>query len=100
MESDDPELARARSETRAALAARLAPGPVVTRASTMLRMARQGFRDMQETDHDRILLGFLGLVVVRLRDPWASAAAPAAAATSPSHRTLPARMILLGYKRA
>ncbi len=29
----------------------------------MLRMAHQGLRDMQETDQDRILLGFLGVVV-------------------------------------
>ena len=29
----------------------------------MLRMVRQGLRDMQEADEDRILLGFLGVVV-------------------------------------
>ena len=29
----------------------------------MLRMVHQGLRDMQETDQDRILLGFLGVVV-------------------------------------
>jgi hypothetical protein len=59
MEFDDPAIARAKAD----LAARLAPGQVVTRAGTMLRMVRQGLRDVQETDHDRILLGFLGVVV-------------------------------------
>ena len=63
MEFDDPEIARARSEAKADLAAQRAPGQVVTRAATMLRMVQQGLRDMQETDHDRILLGFLGVVV-------------------------------------
>jgi hypothetical protein len=64
MDFDDPEMARAVSEARAALVARMAPSQVVTRAGTMLRMVRQGFRDMQETDdEDRILLGFLGVVV-------------------------------------
>ena len=29
----------------------------------MLRMVQQGLRDMRETDQDRILLGFLGVVV-------------------------------------
>ena len=63
MNFDDPEMARATAEARAALAARMAPSQAVTRAGTMLRMVQQGFRDMQETDQDRILLGFLGVVV-------------------------------------
>ena len=63
MNFDDPEMARAAAEARAVLAARMAPGQAVTRAGTMLRMVQQGFRDMQETDQDRILLGFLGVVV-------------------------------------
>lgn len=63
MSFDDPEMARAVSEARTALAARMAPTQAVTRAGTMLRMVQQGFRDMQETDQDRILLGFLGVVV-------------------------------------
>ena len=63
MNFDDPEMARAVSEARTALAARMAPTQAVTRAGTMLRMVRQGLRDMQETDQDRILLGFLGVVV-------------------------------------
>ena len=63
MNFDDPEMARAVSEASAALAARMAPSQAVTRAGTMLRMVQQGLRDMQETDQDRILLGFLGVVV-------------------------------------
>lgn len=50
-------------EARAAMMSRLAPSQTVTRASTMLRMVKQGLRDMQEADQDRILLGFLGVVV-------------------------------------
>jgi len=30
---------------------------------TMLRLAQQGLRDMEESDHDRILLGFFSVVV-------------------------------------
>jgi hypothetical protein len=60
---DDPEMDRVIAETSAALSARIAPSQVVTRAGTMLRMVRQGLRDMQETDQDRILLGFLAVVV-------------------------------------
>ena len=41
----------------------MAPTLVATRAGTMLRMVRQGLRDMQETGEDRILFGFLGVVV-------------------------------------
>ena len=63
MKFKDPEMARAVSEARVALAARMDPTQVVTRAGTMLRMVRQGLRDMQETDQDRILFGFLGVVV-------------------------------------
>ena len=41
----------------------LAPSQVVTRSGTMLRMVAQGLRDMKDADHDRILFGFLGVVV-------------------------------------
>jgi hypothetical protein len=41
----------------------LAPSQTVSRAGTMLRMVLQGLRDMQESGEDRILLGFLGVVV-------------------------------------
>ena len=63
MNFDNPEMIRDASVARAALAARNAPTMVVTRAGTMLRMVQQGLRDMRETDQDRILLGFLGVVV-------------------------------------
>ena len=63
MNFEDPQLERAAAEARAALAARMAPSGVVTRAGTMLRMVKQGLRDMRETEQDRILLGFLGVVV-------------------------------------
>ena len=65
MDFDDPEVARAASEAHTALTSLLAPSQTVTRAGTMLRMVRQGLRDMQETGQgqDRILLGFLGVVV-------------------------------------
>ena len=63
MNFEDPEWERAIAESRAALAARMAPSGVVTRAGTMLRMVKQGLRDMRETEEDRILLGFLGVVV-------------------------------------
>lgn len=56
-------MARAVLEARAALTIRMAPSQVVTRADTMLRMVSQGFRDMGEADEDRVLLGFLGVVV-------------------------------------
>jgi hypothetical protein len=39
------------------------PAQVLTRATTMLRLVRQGLRDMEETEHDRILLGFFSIVV-------------------------------------
>src|SRR5947209_7641802 len=60
---DDPEKARAIAEASAALAARMAPSQTVTRAGTMLRMAQLGLRDIHDADHDRILLGFLAVVV-------------------------------------
>ena len=63
MDFDDPELAQVVAKARAAVASRFAPSQTVTRAGTMLRMVRQGLRDMQEADQDRILLGFLGVVV-------------------------------------
>ena len=63
LDFDDPEMARAASEARAAMRTLLAPSQTVTRAGTMLRMVQQGLRDMQETGQDRILLGFLGVVV-------------------------------------
>ena len=46
-----------------ALAAKMAPTLVATRAGTLLRMVRQGLRDMGDTGEDRILFGFLGVVV-------------------------------------
>ena len=46
-----------------ALAAKMAPTLVATRAGTMLRMVRQGLRNMGDTGEDRKLLGFLGVVV-------------------------------------
>ena len=45
------------------LAAKMAPILVATRAGTMLRMVRQGLRDMGERGEDRMLFGFLGVVV-------------------------------------
>lgn len=63
MDFDDPEFAQAVSKARAAMTSRLAPSQTVTRAGSMLRVVLQGLRDMLETDHDRILLGFLGVVV-------------------------------------
>ena len=63
MDFDDPEITQAVSEAKAAVTSWLAPSQTVTRAGTMLRMVRQGLRDMQEADQDRILLGFLGVVV-------------------------------------
>ena len=43
--------------------AKMAPSQVVTRSGTMLRMVAQGLRDMKDADHDRLLFGFLGIVV-------------------------------------
>lgn len=63
MKFDDQEVPLALAEARDALATKMAPTQVVTRAGTMLRMAQQGFRDMGDTDEDRILFGFLGVVV-------------------------------------
>jgi hypothetical protein len=63
MDFDDPEFAQAVSKARAAMPSRLAPSQTVTRAGTMLRIVQQGLRDMQEVDQNRILLGFLGVVV-------------------------------------
>jgi hypothetical protein len=31
---------------------------------TMLRLVQQGLRDIEETEHDRILLGFFSVVVL------------------------------------
>ena len=39
------------------------PSQVLTRAMAMLRVVRQGLRDMEEAEHDRILLGFFAVVV-------------------------------------
>ena len=63
MDFDHPEFAQAVSNAKAAMTSRFAPSQTVTRAGTMLRMVQQGLRDMQEADQDRILLGFLGVVV-------------------------------------
>ena len=63
MNFDDPEFALAVSKANTAMASRLAPTRSLSRAGTMLRMVKQGLSDMQETDHDRILFGFLGVVV-------------------------------------
>ena len=63
MNFDNPEMAKAVSKARASLTVRMAPTQIVTRAGTMLRMVQQGLRDMQETNQDRILFGFLGVVV-------------------------------------
>src|SRR6266478_9237300 len=63
MDFNDPQMAQAASEAKAALTSLRAPSQTVTRAGTMLRMVRQGLRDMQEADQDRVLLGFLGVVV-------------------------------------
>jgi hypothetical protein len=63
MDYDDPEFAQAVSKARAAMTSRFAPSQTVTRAGTMLRMVQQGLRDMQDVGQDRILLGFLGVVV-------------------------------------
>lgn len=63
MDFDDPEIAQAFSEAKAAATSRFAPSQTVTRAGTMLRMVQHGLRDMQEANQDRILLGFMGIVV-------------------------------------
>ncbi len=63
MDLDDPEFAMAVSMAEAVMTRRLGPSQTVTRAGSMLRMVQQGFRDMHESDHDRILFGFLGIVV-------------------------------------
>lgn len=63
MNFDDPEMAQAAAEAKAAVTSLLAPSQTVARAGTMLRMVGQGLRDMQEIDQDRVLLGFLGVVV-------------------------------------
>ena len=63
MDFENPEFAQVASKTKATMNSQLDPSQTVNRAGTMLRMARQGFRDMHETDHDRILFGFLGVVV-------------------------------------
>lgn len=41
----------------------MGPSQVVNRARALLRMVRLGFRDMNDTDQDRALFGFLGVVV-------------------------------------
>ena len=43
--------------------AKMAPAQVVTRSGTMLRMVAQGLHDMKDADHDRLLFGFLSVVV-------------------------------------
>jgi hypothetical protein len=63
MDIDDPDFAQTVAKANAAMTSLLAPSQTVTRASTMLRITQQGLRDMQEADQDRILLGFLGVVV-------------------------------------
>jgi len=63
MNLDDPGMARWASEARDALTSQFAPSQTVTRAGTMLRIVQQGLRDMHESSEDRILLGFLGVVV-------------------------------------
>lgn len=63
MSLDEPEMDPMVSEAVAVLAERMAPSRVVTRAGTMLRMAQQGLRDIQESNEDRIVFGFLGIVV-------------------------------------
>ena len=63
MHFDDSAIAQAFLEAKAAMTSRLASSQTVTRAGTMLRMVQQGLRDMQEANQDRILLGFLGIVV-------------------------------------
>ena len=62
MDLDDSKLSQAVSKAKATMAYEHVASQTVTRAGTMLRMVEQGLRDMQETDHDRILFGFLGLV--------------------------------------
>jgi hypothetical protein len=39
------------------------PAQVLTWAGAFLRVVRQGLRDMEETEHDRVLLGFFSVVV-------------------------------------
>ena len=63
MKIEDQEVPVELAEASDAFAARLDPTLVATRAGTMLRMVQQGLRDMQETGEDRILFGFLGVVV-------------------------------------
>ena len=63
MKLDDPGIPQATAGSKPALTSWLAPSQTVTRAGTMLRMVRQGLRDMSEADQDRILLGFLAVVV-------------------------------------
>lgn len=63
MDFEDPEFSQAVSNAKAAMPSRLAPSQTISRAGTMLRMVQLGLRDMQEADQDRILLGFLAVVV-------------------------------------
>jgi hypothetical protein len=63
MDFDDPKMAQAAAEAKAAMASLRAPTQTVTRAGTILRIVRLGLRDMQEIDQDRVLFGFLGVVV-------------------------------------
>ena len=60
---DNPESTQAVSKAKSAMVYQRAASQTVTRAETMLRMVEQGLRDMEETDHDRILFGFLGVAV-------------------------------------
>ena len=39
------------------------PSQVLTRATTHLRMVKQGLRDMEDPDQDRVVLGFFGITV-------------------------------------
>jgi hypothetical protein len=39
------------------------PSQVLTRTMTMLRLVKQGLRDMEEKEYDRTLLGFFAVVV-------------------------------------
>lgn len=66
---DDIDLGFTEEELAAIEAARIAwrermePTQVVTRAGTLLRMARLGLEDLATVDEDRALFGFLGVVV-------------------------------------
>lgn len=63
MNFENLQLESAFTESEAALAAAMDPSQIVTRAGTMLEMVEQGLNDMRETERNRVLFGFLGLVV-------------------------------------